>query len=121
MHTTLHWGDPFGTIRLAVCLFTLATASSVPGAVVFEGEVSPADPSSWKSNIEGFIGKSPGLTGSALVDGGSYLDCSTGYVGYSSGSTGTATVSGAGSKWTNSSLYVGNSGSGALTVEAGGR
>jgi T5SS/PEP-CTERM-associated repeat protein len=47
---------------------------------------------------------------------------SFGYLGYNSGSTGTATITGAGSKWTGiGSFFIGNSGSGALRVEAGGQ
>ena len=50
-----------------------------------------------------------------ISNGGTVSD-GLAYLGYGNGSSGTATVDGAGSKWTNtsrSSLYVGNSGSGA--------
>jgi T5SS/PEP-CTERM-associated repeat protein len=61
-------------------------------------------------------------SGALRVDaGGQVNNDSSGFVGHNSGSTGTVTVTGAGSKWTNSStLIVGNSGSGALTITSGG-
>ncbi|MCH2118636.1 MAG: hypothetical protein MK161_13150, partial [Pirellulales bacterium] len=47
---------------------------------------------------------------------------SYGYLGYSNGSTGQVTISGANSKWENSAyLYVGDSSSGTITIEDGGR
>jgi T5SS/PEP-CTERM-associated repeat protein len=46
---------------------------------------------------------------------------SSGYLGYRIGSYGRATVTGAGSKWTNSYLYIGFEGSGELNIEAGGQ
>ena len=45
------------------------------------------------------------------------LSTTSGYIGYNSNSVGLVTVDGAGSTWTNSgSLYVGNSGSGTLSI-----
>ncbi|MCC6125757.1 MAG: PEP-CTERM sorting domain-containing protein [Pirellulales bacterium] len=94
--------------------------SPVQAAIIWSGNVSPSNPATWTSSIDGYIGvSSPGMVS---VDGGSSLASSRGYLGYNSSSTGTATVTGAGSKWTNSGyLYVGNSGSGALNVETGGQ
>ena len=44
-----------------------------------------------------------------------------GFIGADPGSTGAVTVDGAGSTWTNSGdLYVGNSGTGTLTIRNGG-
>jgi len=63
-----------------------------------------------------------------IMSGGSVSD-DIGYVGYNAGSSGTVTVSGSGSTWTNSagssvgdgvSLYIGNSGTGALLITNGG-
>ena len=59
--------------------------------------------------------------GSLTISEGVAVSSSNGYLGYNAGSTGTATITGAGSKWTNSTLYVGRSGSGTLRVEAGGQ
>ncbi|MGM4920306.1 autotransporter domain-containing protein [Tardiphaga sp. 813_E8_N1_3] len=99
------------------------------------------------SNVIGWIGNNVGSTGTATVDGagsswtnsgslyvgnggagtltiqngGTVSNGGIGSLGYNSGSTGTATVDGASSTWTNSgSLYVGNAGAGALTIQNGG-
>ncbi len=51
--------------------------------------------------------------GSLSITNGVAVTSACGYIGFNSGSTGIATVSGSGSKWTNTFLYVGLSGSGA--------
>jgi fibronectin-binding autotransporter adhesin len=59
--------------------------------------------------------------GTLTIADGVAVSSSSGYLGFNTGSTGRATITGAGSQWKNSSaLYVGRSGSGALTVENGG-
>ncbi len=101
------------------------------------------------SNINGYLGYNSGSTGTATVTGrrldvdqcGKLSSTSVtarqwhsqyrggragqqlyGYLGYNSGSTGTSTVTGASSKWINNGgLFVGRSGSGTLTIEAGGQ
>ncbi len=69
-------------------------------------------------------GLSIGSGGALFIAAGGQFSNTSGSLGNAaSGSTGTATatVTGAGSKWTNSGdLRVGNSGNGALTIEAGG-
>ena len=73
----------------------------------------------------GYIGNT--ANGTLTVNSGSTLVCGSSYVGNNSGVTGTATVTGAGSKWTvgdnvsSSDLFIGFSGNGKLTVEAGGQ
>ncbi|MCX8475870.1 MAG: autotransporter-associated beta strand repeat-containing protein [Sphingomonas sp.] len=65
-----------------------------------------------------------GHTGTGVLTisgGGAVSNTGVGYVGYASGSSGTVTVTDAGSRWANSSsLYVGNSGAGVLTINGGG-
>jgi T5SS/PEP-CTERM-associated repeat protein len=100
------------------------------------------------SDVTGVLGLGPGSTGSATVDGagsswtnsgnvyvgilgtgtltiqngGNVSNAGIGYLGFTAGSTGTATVDGAGSAWTNSGeLYVGNFGTGTLTIQSGGK
>jgi T5SS/PEP-CTERM-associated repeat protein len=56
------------------------------------------------------------------VEAGGQVSNNWGYLGYNSGSKGSAMITGAGSRWTNSSrLVVGSSGSGSLTITAGGQ
>ena len=60
-------------------------------------------------------------TGNVYVSsGGSLGPDNSDYIGYEAGSSGTATVSGTGSSWTTYYMYVGQSGSGSLTVSNGG-
>jgi fibronectin-binding autotransporter adhesin len=61
--------------------------------------------------------------GTLAITDGKKIASSSGYLGYNSGSNGSATITGPGSTWTinpNTSLYVGNSGKGALTIQSGG-
>ena len=89
-------------------------------AIVWSGDVSPADPTTWTILTKGYIGRDS--SGTVTVDNASGLFSSDGYLGYNSGSTGTVTIAGTGSKWSGSlSLYVGYSGNGTLNVEAGGK
>ena len=54
------------------------------------------------------------------VDGASCLLSENGYIGYGSAATGLVSVSGPCSTWGNYSLFVGNSGSGTLSITNGG-
>jgi T5SS/PEP-CTERM-associated repeat protein len=61
--------------------------------------------------------------GSLTIQDGIKVTCSLGYLGYGSGSTGAATVAGSGSTWIikqGGGLFVGNSGSGTLSILSGG-
>lgn len=88
-------------------------------AIVFTGNVEPANPSQWSSSTTGYIGRTS--NGSAEVNAGSQLSSWDGYLGYNSGVTGTATITGTGSSWTSYALYVGYYGPGTLRVEQGGQ
>jgi T5SS/PEP-CTERM-associated repeat protein/autotransporter-associated beta strand protein len=60
-------------------------------------------------------------TGTLAIGPGGTVTDSNGYIGNNGGSSGTVTVTGPGSTWTNSGdLYVGNLGSGTLTIQDNG-
>jgi outer membrane autotransporter protein len=60
--------------------------------------------------------------GALVVQGGGVLLNTTGYLGRGGGSVGTATVLGANSVWANTgNFYVGDQGTGMLTIAAGGK
>ncbi|MFK4498602.1 T5SS/PEP-CTERM-associated repeat protein [Bradyrhizobium japonicum] len=65
-----------------------------------------------------------GISGTGTLtiqNGGTMSNSVLGVLGHIAGSTGTATVDGAGSSWTNSGdLYLGNGGTGTLTIRNGG-
>jgi len=63
-----------------------------------------------------------GGSGTLNIESGGRIDSGVGVIGYNSGSTGTVTVTGQGSTWDTGANYffVGQFGSGTLTVEAGG-
>jgi T5SS/PEP-CTERM-associated repeat protein len=59
--------------------------------------------------------------GTLTIQNGSVVQSADGLIGYCRGASGAATVSGAGSTWVNTSgLYVGNAGSGTLSITSGG-
>ena len=93
---------------------------SLSAALVQTGNVVP-NVNTWGTQHFGYIGDTS--AGSVTVNSGSLLASMQGYLGYNAGSAGTATVTGTGSKWNNNggSFYVGHSGAGTLTIEAGGQ
>lgn len=159
----------FLSTLLVIAAVTLLSESFTQAAIITTGNVEPADPSTWDSSTSAYIGNSadgsltvngdsdvvsyrsylgysPGVTGTATVDGagstwtssnyiysgyngtgvfditnGGSVSATRGYIGYNSGSMGAVTVDGAGSTWTNSqNLYVGNTGKGTLNITNGG-
>jgi len=115
---------PTSFLPTAAALLCFAALLSCPtpaarAAIVWSGDVSPDDPTSWTAYTSAYIGGDS--FGAITVNDGSDLLSHYGYLGYSSGSNGTATITGTGSTWTHSEdLYVGRSGSGRLTVADGG-
>ena len=107
------------SLILIVCLHLFCFAQLAHAAVVWSGDVDPADPTTWTSSTDGYIGK----TGSGtldITDGSDVLD-DDGFIGYNSGSTGEVTVGGADSTWTNTyNLVIGTSGNGTLSITGGG-
>ena len=121
----------FLMLSLPVVGLLIATAFGLKTAcadVVFSPTgISPATPSSWNSNTDGYVGYSTGAGTVAITSGGtsSLLASQNGCIGYDSSGTGTVSVDGAGSTWTNSQdLYVGgnetNASAGVLTISNGG-
>ncbi|MBR0844244.1 autotransporter domain-containing protein [Bradyrhizobium liaoningense] len=76
--------------------------------------------SSWANHIALYVGESG--TGTLTVqNGGTVSNLADAYIGMNSGATGTVTVDGAGSSWTDgANLFVGQSGTGTLTISNGG-
>jgi T5SS/PEP-CTERM-associated repeat protein/autotransporter-associated beta strand protein len=102
-------------------LFALA-ASNGWGAIGWTGDVTPTDPNTWTSGTSGttgYIGQT--TTGTVTVDGTSELLSTHCFLGSGVGADGTATISGIGAKWTlgYGTVWVGESGRGAVNVEAG--
>jgi T5SS/PEP-CTERM-associated repeat protein len=96
----------------------LATASSAPATITATGDVEPANPATWTSFTNGYIGNT--AAGNLVINAGSSLLSSLGSIGYSTGVAGAVTVDGSGSNWTNFDLYVGDNGIGTLNVSNGG-
>jgi fibronectin-binding autotransporter adhesin len=114
------------TRSVSFCLVVLAAISlaappgSARAAISLDGDFSPSDPSAWNASTPGYVGNT--AAGTLTIDGDSDLTIYSGYVGYGSSATGVVNVSGSGSTWTNLyGLYVGNLGSGTLSISAAGR
>ncbi|WP_280821347.1 autotransporter domain-containing protein [Pseudaminobacter soli (ex Li et al. 2025)] len=103
----------------------IGNGSRSTGTVTVSGTDAGGNASTW-TNLDNLLVGGTG-TGTLTVAGGGRVTNAYGYIGAFSGSTGTVTVSGAdsggnASTWTNSGLLsVGNSGTGTLAIEAGGR
>ena len=114
--------------RTVVLLVAVGLCLSIAqGDITPNGDVDPADPASWKTTTDAYIGKIG--EGSVSVDSGSDLFSQFGYLGYETGSLGSVMIRGAGTTWTNfawtslldpSYLYVGYEGDGALEITDGG-
>ena len=98
------------------------TVSDTNGVVSGNGTVIVTGAgSAWNNSSELDIGKLG--TGSLRIElGGTVSSNGTtaDYVGFGAGSSGTVTITGTGSTWTSSSLVVGESGLGRLTISSGG-
>jgi len=100
-------------------MFVGLCVSIAHGRISATGDVDPADPTTWTSGTDAFVGRT--AAGSVTVDGDSDLFSRKAYLGYDSGSTGTMTVSDVGSLWTNhSQLQIGRGGNGTLAISNGG-
>jgi T5SS/PEP-CTERM-associated repeat protein len=110
-----------GAIRLeggslSSALSQIASESGSSGAVTLTGTGS-----AWTVNDALRVGYR-GTGTLTIQNGGRVVEASESAIGWFGTSTGTVTVTGAGSRWTTSgNLLVGRSGTGTLTVEAGGR
>jgi fibronectin-binding autotransporter adhesin len=110
---------------LMVFFYFAATVSTVRAAISYTtvpGGIFPEDPNTWDGGYSlGYIGYT--ADGAVIVSDGSNLHSTKGYLGCTSGVSGTVTVDGDGSTWTGTfslDLYIGDSGSGTLTITNGG-
>ena len=118
--------DPMNTHGTLLLLSTavligLAFCQIAPAVISTTGNVDPADPATWTSDMStwAYVGKT--ADGSMTINGGSDVIGRGGRIGYDPGVTGTATVTGAGSTWNDSgSLRIGYRGTGILNIENGG-
>lgn len=94
-------------------------AAQVQAGISTTGDVDPANPGTWTSSTWAYVGKT--ADGSMTINASSGVINNYGYLGYDPGITGIATVTGAGSTWTNSSLTVGQNGTGILKSKTAAR
>ncbi|MHC4717843.1 MAG: hypothetical protein ACYS5V_12795, partial [Planctomycetota bacterium] len=105
-------------VAACVCLFCLAQPARAE--ITTTGDVQPADPATWTSSTDAYIGEIG--SGTLGITNGGYVVNGQGYIGFRSASTGAVTVHGPGSRWTNTaSFHIGYGGSGALNITGGGR
>jgi len=104
---------------LSAVLSIAVTLSPARAAFTVSGDVVPANPSTWTSFTNGYIGNTSG--GTLTVDSGNLLS-SWGYIGFGGSATGLVNISGTNSKWTSTyGVFVGGgSGSGTLNITNGG-
>ncbi len=103
----------------AWAVILLVCVSLVQGGVTTNGNVEPADPSTWNSNTEAYVGRT--ADGEMNITSGSSIESKSAVIGDSSGVTGSVTIEGVGSQWTNTnSLTVGSFGTGYLYITNGG-
>jgi len=104
---------------LLAVLSIAVTLSPARAAFTVSGDVVPANPSTWTSFTNGYIGNTSG--GTLTVDSGNLLS-SWGYIGFGGSATGLVNISGTNSKWTSTyGVFVGGgSGSGTLNITNGG-
>jgi T5SS/PEP-CTERM-associated repeat protein len=97
-------------------LFALALPAR--GEIITTGSLEPADPSTWKSTMFGYVGRNG--NGTMEITGGSEISGNHNYIGVESGDKGKVTVDGKGSNWNVSSrLCVGFYGHGILNITDG--
>ena len=101
-------------------LVAAVAASTCWAGITPNGNVSPANPSTWTDSTTAYIGDTG--NGSVLVNNGSTLLSSGAFLGNNTGATGRVNVDGAGSTWTaTSNVYVGFSGTGTLSITNAGQ
>ena len=101
---------------LLTALYLAVPISSTRADITPNGDVSPANPSTWTTSTDGYIGNT-GL-GTLTADGGSSLLSFLGYLGYQG--SGVVNVVGSGTTWSSGVIYVGYYGSGTLSITGGG-
>ena len=97
---------------------TLVLAAGAWAAVTTTGNVEPANPETWTSSTNVYIGNN--MDGAMEVNSGTTITSNYSYIAYDAGVTGGVTVTGSGSAWTNDRLRVGDEGIGTLNIQNGG-
>ncbi|MAT67978.1 MAG: hypothetical protein CMJ58_00465 [Planctomycetaceae bacterium] len=106
-------------LAILAAAFTLSTiAHPALAAITFAGDADPADPTTWTSSTDFFVGRT--ADGTLTVDGASTATSRLGFIGYEAGSDGIAMVKDAHSVWNNRSVTVGYRGRGTLAISGGG-
>ena len=117
-------------IALLIVAALFSAAAPLRAEVTTTGDVDPGgaatQPDPWAVGGDLRVGDTG--VGTLHIESAGVVSNSKGYIGYSSGSTGEVTVTGVDSQWINygghinwnSSLSVGESGSGTLDIESGG-
>ena len=110
---------------LTAALVALFSAPVAQATLVYSGDIYPtSDPSTWTSSggssaTTAYIGYMTG-NGNLAIDGGSKVSARTAYLGNLAGLTGTVSVTGSGSAFNPRTLYVGNSGTGNISIANAG-
>jgi T5SS/PEP-CTERM-associated repeat protein len=106
---------------------TVSNGALLDGDFVFDGSQWPGATVAFGTGGtlslntgDGILGAGYKQNGSVSVIAGAEVASATAHLGSNAGSNGTALISGAGSKWTTGSFFVGHSGNGSLTIDAGG-
>ena len=103
-------------VLVTVCILLPDT---VFAAVNFSGDYSPT--TAWSGTTTGYIGNTANGTLSITAGAPDDLLSANAYIGNSAGVSGLVIVDGTGSSWANgNTMYVGNSGTGALWIQNGG-
>jgi T5SS/PEP-CTERM-associated repeat protein len=106
-------------ILLAMSAALGGPASPAQANLIYSGDLSPTDPSTWTSSTNAYVGNN--TLGSLTVNAGSGLISKALYVANNTGATGTLSIDGSNSTWTaNGYIYVGSSGSGRLNISNSG-
>ncbi len=112
---------PFGLVLSAVFLIPLAGPLPLAHAAIdatVEGDVDPADPSTWSSGAYAYVGKT--TDGTLSLNSGELISF-CGRIGDGNTATGIVDITGSQSTWsTQSYLYIGRYGSGTLNITNGG-
>jgi T5SS/PEP-CTERM-associated repeat protein len=100
-------------LALLAAISVAVQPPSVLAAITPQGDVDPADPTTWTDETTGYVGKTS--SGTVTVKGGSKLLSGYAYLGYDRDASGVASLEDAG--WVSSNeMYVGYSGCGTLSV-----
>ena len=102
-----------------LALILLSCVSPTWANVIWSGDLTPDDPTTWTSGTNAYIGNTG--TGTLDITGGTTVECYRSVLGYASGSTGRVTVDGRSSTWDHDyDFYVGYSGDGTLNITNSG-